>query len=99
VDVRAQTWGVPEALPFSAATIDDWFVFASHDLYATRDGGRTWSSFRTVAPEAPRVWDVAFSSPTYGWAVFGPIQIGPRAGSALVRTSDSGRHWTPLAPH
>jgi photosystem II stability/assembly factor-like uncharacterized protein len=99
VDLRAQSWGFPEGVPFSAATSDDWFVFADHDLYVTRNGGRTWSVIHTVAPKAPRVWDVAFTSPTYGWAIFAPIETGPRAGSALVKTTDGGRNWTPLAPH
>jgi photosystem II stability/assembly factor-like uncharacterized protein len=99
VDLRAQSWGFPAGAPFSAATIDDWFVFANRDLYTTRDGGRSWASFRTAAPKAPRVWDVAFASPTYGWAIFAPSETGPRAGSALVETSDGGRRWTALAPH
>ena len=99
VDLRAQSWGVPEGLPFSAATIDDWFVFANHDLFTTHDGGRTWAEFYTVAPKAPGVWDVAFTSPTYGWAIFEPNVTSPRAGPALVRTDDGGHHWTPLAPH
>lgn len=99
VDLRAESWGFPQALPFSAATTDDWFVFANRYLHTTHDGGRTWSAFRTVAPKAPGIWDVTFTSPTYGWAIFAPIQTGPRSGAALVKTTDGGRHWTPLAPH
>jgi photosystem II stability/assembly factor-like uncharacterized protein len=99
VDLRAESWGFPESVPFSAATVDDWFLFANRDLYTTRDGGRGWSATRTSAPRAPAVWDVAFASPTYGWAIFAPIETGPRAGSSLVETTDGGRHWKPLAPH
>lgn len=97
-DLGAQTWGFPEALPFSAATADSWFLLAGHRLYWTRDAGHSWSVTRTVAPKAPRVWDVSFTSPLDGWAIFAPVEIGPRAGSALVKTTDGGLHWTPLAP-
>jgi photosystem II stability/assembly factor-like uncharacterized protein len=97
-DLRAQSWGIPEALPFSAATAESWFLFSGHNLYSTRDAGRTWSVTRTVAPKAPRVWDVYFTSPLDGWAIFAPVVTGPRAGSALVETSDGGRHWVPLVP-
>ncbi|MBA3735278.1 MAG: hypothetical protein H0W90_08780 [Actinobacteria bacterium] len=78
--------------------MNDWFVFVGPMLYTTSDGGSTWSTTRTVAPKAPQVWDVSFSSATDGWAIFAPVVTGPRAGSALVTTSDGGRHWAPLAP-
>ena len=97
-DVRAQSWGFPEALPFSAATVDDWFLLVGHNLYATHDRGLSWSAIRTVAPQAPHAWDVDFTSPTTGWAIFAPYETGPRAGAALVKTTDGGRHWRPLAP-
>jgi photosystem II stability/assembly factor-like uncharacterized protein len=97
-DLRAQSWGIPEALPFSAATADSWFLFVGRRLFWTRDAGRSWSITRTVAPKAPRVWDVYFTSPLDGWAIFAPVETGPRAGSALVKTTDGGRHWTPLTP-
>lgn len=99
VDLRAESWGFPKAVPFSAATVADWLLFADHDLYTTHDGGRTWSATQTVAPRAPRVWDVSFTSPTDGWAIFEPIATGPRAAAALVKTTDGGRHWRPLSPH
>jgi photosystem II stability/assembly factor-like uncharacterized protein len=97
-DLRAYSWGFPEALPFSAATADSWFLFVGHNLYSTRDAGRTWSITQTVAPKAPRVWDVNFTSPRDGWAIFAPLGARPRTGPALVKTTDRGRHWTPLAP-
>jgi photosystem II stability/assembly factor-like uncharacterized protein len=99
VDLRAESWGFPQALPFSAASAKDWFLLVGPMLYTTTDGGRTWSTTRTVAPKPPRVWDLAFSSPSEGWAIFALVVNGPRAGAALVKTSDGGRHWTPLAPH
>jgi photosystem II stability/assembly factor-like uncharacterized protein len=93
VDLRAQSWAFPEAVPFSAATAKDWFLFVGPELYATHDGGRTWTVTRTVAPPAPRVWDVSFTSARDGWAIF-----GLRNGAALVKTTDGGRSWTALAP-
>jgi photosystem II stability/assembly factor-like uncharacterized protein len=98
VDLRAESWGLPGALPFSAATAKDWFLLAGPTLYTTTDAGRSWVATRTVAPPAPRAWDLVFSSPTTGWAIFAPVVNGPRAGAALVKTTDGGRHWTPLAP-
>jgi len=88
-DLRAQSRGFPEALPFSAATMNDWFLFVGHSLYVTQNAGRTWSVRHTVAPKAPHTWDVVFTSPTDGWAIFN---------AALAKTTDGGRHWRPLAP-
>jgi photosystem II stability/assembly factor-like uncharacterized protein len=89
---------LPEALPFSAATANDWFLLVGHNLYVTHDRGLGWSVIRTVAPRAPHAWDVTFTSPTRGWAIFAPYETGPHAGAALVQTTDGGRHWRPLAP-
>jgi photosystem II stability/assembly factor-like uncharacterized protein len=94
VDLRPQSWPFPEAVPFSAATAKDWFLFVGSSLYTTHDGGQTWTMTRTVAPPAPHVWDVSFSSPRDGWAIFA---VGN--GAALVKTVDAGRHWAALAPH
>jgi photosystem II stability/assembly factor-like uncharacterized protein len=88
-DLRGESWGFPQALPFSAATMNDWFLLVGHNLYVTRNGGRSWSVRRTAAPKAPHAWDVVFTSPTEGWAIFN---------TALVKTTDGGRHWSPLAP-
>jgi photosystem II stability/assembly factor-like uncharacterized protein len=97
-DLRGESWGFPEALPFSAATPNDWFLIVGPSVYATHDGGRNWSSIRTVAPRPPRTSDVVFTSPTTGWAIFALYETGPRAGSTLAMTTDGGRHWRPLAP-
>jgi photosystem II stability/assembly factor-like uncharacterized protein len=92
-DLHAESWGFPEAVPFSAATAEDWFLFAGSKLYTTHDGGWTWTPIETVAPPVPRVWDVDFTSPRDGWAIFATT-----AGMALVQTHDGGRNWTALAP-
>jgi photosystem II stability/assembly factor-like uncharacterized protein len=94
-DVRAQSWGFPEALPFSAANPRDWVLFDAPTLYATQDAGRTWTVVHPrYAPPAPGVWDVAFVSASTGWAVFEPRNAAP----ALVETTDGGRDWRALSP-
>jgi photosystem II stability/assembly factor-like uncharacterized protein len=95
VDLHAQTWGISEALPFSAANARDWVLFDSPTIYATHDAGRTWSVVRPrYAPPAPGVWDVSFVSASTGWAVFEPRNGAP----ALVETTDAGRDWRALSP-
>jgi photosystem II stability/assembly factor-like uncharacterized protein len=94
-DVRAQTWGVPQALPFSAANALDWVLFDSPTIYVTHDAGATWNVVRPrYAPPAPGVWDVSFVSASTGWAVFEPRNGAP----ALVETTDGGRDWRALSP-
>ena len=89
-DVGAQTWGFPEALPFSAATAQDWVLLAGASLYATRDAGLSWSVVRPRhVPRAPHVWDLDFSSHSVGWAIFN---------ATLVETQDGGRNWSRVGP-
>ena len=86
-------WGY-SGIPFSAADARHWFFFPGPLLYVTADAGKTWTTVRPLyAPPAPRVFDVTFTSPISGWAIF-----GVQDGAALVRTTDGGRTWTPLAP-
>jgi photosystem II stability/assembly factor-like uncharacterized protein len=93
-DLRAYTWGFPNATPFSAASANVWKLLVGRTLYATADAGRTWAVVHpTYAPRAPRVWDVNFTSRSQGWAIF-----AVRAGAALVQTRNSGRDWRALAP-
>jgi photosystem II stability/assembly factor-like uncharacterized protein len=95
VDVSPQTWGFPQALPFSAANPRDWVLFGGSAIDATRDGGRTWTAVRPrYAPPPHGVWDVAFLSASTGWAVFESRNGAP----ALVETTDGGRNWRALSP-
>jgi photosystem II stability/assembly factor-like uncharacterized protein len=89
-----QTWGVPTALPFSAASPSTWVLFPGPTLYRTTNGGRTWTTVHPAyAPKAPRVWDVSFTSARSGWAEFAAGN-----GAALVATTDGGKDWRPLEP-
>ena len=93
-DLRALSWRFSGGVPLSAVSADHWILFAGKTLYATANAGRRWSAIRPRwAPALPRVWDVAFSSPEDGWAVFAVPQ-----GAALVHTRNGGRDWTPLVP-
>ena len=93
-DLRGESWGFAASIPFSAPTVRDWVLFPGPSLYATHDGGRTWTIVHPrFAPTAPHVSDPSFSSPSSGWAIF---TVG--AGSALVRTTDGGRDWKAVAP-
>jgi photosystem II stability/assembly factor-like uncharacterized protein len=81
-------------LPFSAATAVDWILFLGQTIYATTNAGRSWSTLHVLyAPKPPRIWDVNFTSPLKGWAIF-----ATRTGAALVQTTNGGRDWTPLTP-
>jgi photosystem II stability/assembly factor-like uncharacterized protein len=81
-------------VPFSVATANDWILLLGQTIYATKDGGRSWSISRVrYAPKPPRIWDVHFTSRLTGWAIF-----STRTGAALVHTANGGRDWTPLTP-
>jgi len=61
-----------------------WAVGAEGKVFATRDGGRTWSA--QASNVAADLLDVKFISEYEGWAV--------GAQGTLIRTMDGGAHWT-----
>jgi photosystem II stability/assembly factor-like uncharacterized protein len=95
IDLHAYSFGFAGArIPFSAPSATTWVVFADRVVYHATEAGRKWTRVGPRwAPRPPGVWDVDFTSGTNGWAIF-----GTRDGVALVRTSDGGRDWSPLAP-
>lgn len=75
--------GPPGALLYSAVSPQIFFVRGQHTLYATTNGGTTWTS---VYP-SPNAWSVMqFATADQGWAVAAP--------ATLLHTSDGGRTWT-----
>jgi photosystem II stability/assembly factor-like uncharacterized protein len=62
-----------------------WAVGAEGKVFATRDGGRTWSAQNSNV--TADLLDVKFISEYEGWAV--------GAQGTLIRTMDGGAHWTP----
>jgi photosystem II stability/assembly factor-like uncharacterized protein len=73
---------------FTAASFIDqkrgWAVGAEGRVFATRDGGRTWSAQSSNV--TTDLLDVKFISQYEGWAV--------GAEGTLIRTMDGGEHWT-----
>lgn len=75
--------GRPMVVTLAAAGGADW-------LYTSRDGGKSWTTWATPAAGTP--WaSLAYTGPATAWAVLG--SPGGPAGSALLRTTDTGRTW------
>ena len=107
--------GVPARLFFATPT-NGWFVGTSYGfawLYATSDGGHTWSNVRLPIPASYAGYLVTtdvprFSSPadgvlpvTFTEQVLDPSAPGGQrtlAAVLLYVTRDGGRTWTPTKP-
>jgi hypothetical protein len=83
-------------LAVSRAASDDDLASATA-VFATADGGRTWTEsavFRTSAPAAR----VSFADASHGWLLLGPVFSAPgQPVTWLYRTSDGGLRWSPAA--
>jgi photosystem II stability/assembly factor-like uncharacterized protein len=64
-----------------------WSIPSGPLVYATTDGGRSWTSTRAPGQEQPT--QVAFADAGIGWLT--------GASGLLWGTSDGGRHWTQAA--
>jgi photosystem II stability/assembly factor-like uncharacterized protein len=97
IDLRGYSFGFAGGtIPFSAASATTWIVFAGNAVSRTVDAGHTWTRIRprwAPTTKQPAIWDLDFTSASNGWAIF-----TTRDGVALVRTTDGGRDWAPLAP-
>lgn len=92
------TWGVPATGLFSAASPRVWIVNGSRALFTTTDSGRSWRMVRPLdLPPRATIWSVSFTAPDDGWAIFW-LPSGNSGSGALVRTTDGGVSWAPLAP-
>jgi photosystem II stability/assembly factor-like uncharacterized protein len=92
------TWGVPADGLLSAASPCVWIVNGSRVLHLTTDAGRSWRTVRPVdLPARATIGQVQFLSADDGWAVVW-LPKGTGGSGALVRTTDGGLTWTPLAP-
>ena len=73
---------------FTAANFIDhrrgWAVGAEGQVFATRDGGRTWA--QQTSNVRADLYDVKFLDEFEGWAA--------GAGGTLIYTTDGGAHWT-----
>jgi len=99
--------GVRRALParvrgqapvFSAPSRREFVFWARGVLWRSSDAGRSWERIPSHVP--PRsVWNLRFTSPSDGWAIFGAVTgTGYLRGAALAHTTNGGRDWTPLTP-
>lgn len=76
-------------IPFSAPNASDLFAWVTPYLYASHDGGRTWS--RYAQPELiprgqqPIFGNIAFANRSYGWYATPGL---------FAYTTDGGKHWT-----
>jgi photosystem II stability/assembly factor-like uncharacterized protein len=83
------------AVHFTSAT--HGVAVGSGSIIFTDDAGLTWHTASTVGQ--PKVQAVAFGSPLVGVAVGDGLPLGGWgfAGGAIVRTTDGGATWTPVA--
>ncbi|MEV6342281.1 oxidoreductase [Actinoplanes sp. NPDC051851] len=78
---------------------DAWFATgggATARVFATHDGGRTWSVSVTPIPSGPSagVYGLAFRDARHGLAVGGDYATPTSAPSAAASTTDGARSWT-----
>ena len=97
-DLRSDQWGIAPGLAFSAPTAREWLFFAGRTLYTTSDSGRDWTTTHVGIP-AVAPYAISFTTPTTGWAIFSVNAGNHSYPPVLVRTTNGGRTWTPLAPH
>ncbi|MGH3009380.1 MAG: hypothetical protein ACRDLM_08255 [Gaiellaceae bacterium] len=75
---------------FSAGSPEAWAFLAPGRLYVTHDAGQKWD--KIVPRGLPRpddIYPLVFSSPRAGWTLMTRFR-------ELYRTTDGGRHWTPV---
>ena len=73
---------------FVAKSINKGQTSPEH-LFATSDGGRTWTSVYTASPQTAAIQLVTFASPRLGAAI---VLISPSR-SFLIVSTDGGRKW------
>lgn len=87
--VSADRWGGAHA----------WFATgggASARVFATTNGGRTWTVTDTPVPSGPSagIYSLAFKDPWHGLAVGGDYNVPDSAPAGSATTRNGGRTWT-----
>jgi photosystem II stability/assembly factor-like uncharacterized protein len=90
------TWEVttPVAVsgPLDCVSAVSCRVWNGTTIASTDDGGITWQNFRTNIDLRVSLVQIDFVSPSIGFA----LAILNQGGSALYKTTDGGRNWSPL---
>jgi hypothetical protein len=105
--------GIPARLALLTPHVG-WFVGSAYGyawLYATRDGGRTWTNVALPIPAALRSWRAETGVPRFGTVSDGVLPVAleappgsapagrpPAAAFLLYQTTDGGRTWIPTTP-
>jgi photosystem II stability/assembly factor-like uncharacterized protein len=76
-----------------------WWVGAGNTVRRTVNGGRTWQTYPLVLPGGFTMTQLDFVGPNHGWAIAmaGTSPGYPACASILLRTTDSGARWKPVA--
>ena len=64
------------------------------DVYSSDNGGRTWAT-RTFDDGGAGLYDLHFTTPSFGAAIEGQPELGPSADRLLV-TTNGGAAWSPV---
>jgi len=94
---HGSTWTGPVPLPTGVVSVTSeshWWVMNSSSLVETTDGGVDWH----LAGETPAGWLIdrlTMVDPGHGWALASRPRLP--AFTAVLRSDDGGRDWTPIA--
>jgi photosystem II stability/assembly factor-like uncharacterized protein len=96
---RGPVFNSPEELQeealLSPVSPEHWIVGVGGDLYATTNGGDTWSLLSTVFAHSGEAIDtVNFASADSGWVTTSTTRL---YATRLYATADGGRRWTILS--
>lgn len=86
--VPAAIFGVVYAAPAKAFAVGNDPGCSCGALYASADGGSSWSLGKTFAQATPSLWSIDFIDASTGF-------VGGDGGT-LMKTTDGGATWTPL---
>ncbi|HTX30441.1 MAG TPA: choice-of-anchor D domain-containing protein [Solirubrobacteraceae bacterium] len=88
---------VPSFLSPTAGSATDWWAVGPTQLYASTDGGATWSA--ESSPSLTNATSVAFADALDGWVVDDPgvtdvAHGNPPSAEHIWHTTDGGQTWT-----
>ena len=81
---------------WSFADLDHGWVLGDGVLYRAANGGRRWAAI-PLPSEFGDIRQLDFVSPQTGWAVRGSLRTLKTTPSSLLKTTDGGQTWVPVA--